>query len=84
MKCPKCGGECDRDMVDVGVCSIPSGPMGCPDCHWVEETPELLLDDPRIPHGSTTRGDDMDRVFGGAPNPWTFDEDNRTIHNDEE
>jgi hypothetical protein len=36
MKCPKCGEECERDMVDVGVGEIQSGPWGCPDCLWVE------------------------------------------------
>lgn len=39
MKCPNCGEECTRDMVDVGVCEIPSGPYGCENCGWVEPDP---------------------------------------------
>jgi hypothetical protein len=35
MKCPNCGGECDRDEVDIGV-GVQGGPWGCPDCGWVE------------------------------------------------
>ena len=35
MKCPRCGAECDRDEVDIGV-GIQGGPWGCPDCHWTE------------------------------------------------
>jgi hypothetical protein len=31
--CPKCGAECHRDEVDVGV-GIIHGPWGCPDCGW--------------------------------------------------
>jgi len=36
MTCPSCGGECERDTVDVGVGEHPTGPWGCPSCHWVE------------------------------------------------
>ena len=36
MKCPKCGGECERDEVDNGVGIEACGPWGCPDCHWFE------------------------------------------------
>lgn len=39
MTCPKCGAECERDMVDVGIGEIPAGPWGCPECHWVEPNP---------------------------------------------
>ena len=35
MKCPRCGAECDRDEVDIGV-GVQGGPWGCPDCHWIE------------------------------------------------
>ena len=38
MECPKCGGECFRDEVDVGVGTI-YGPYGCPECSW-SESPE--------------------------------------------
>ena len=34
-KCPKCGGECWRESVDVGV-GVIYGPLGCPDCGWSE------------------------------------------------
>lgn len=30
--CPKCGKECDRESVDVGV-GVIHGPWGCP-CGW--------------------------------------------------
>ena len=33
MKCPKCGDDCERDSVDVGV-GIIHGPYGCPSCAW--------------------------------------------------
>jgi hypothetical protein len=48
MKCPRCGEECERPMVDVGVGEIPCGPWGCENCHWVEDiSPEeqALLDE---------------------------------------
>lgn len=35
MTCPKCGRECDRDEVDVGV-GIIHGPYGCV-CGWSED-----------------------------------------------
>jgi hypothetical protein len=31
--CPKCGEECSRDEVDVGV-GVLHGPWGCPGCGW--------------------------------------------------
>jgi hypothetical protein len=39
--CPKCGGECSRDEVDVGVGTI-HGPWGCSGCGWSS--------DPRYDH----------------------------------
>jgi hypothetical protein len=36
MECPKCGEECQQEMVDVGVGEIPCGPARCDDCQWVE------------------------------------------------
>lgn len=44
MKCPVCGEDCERDMVDVGVCEIPAGPWGCPNCDWVEPQNDCLAD----------------------------------------
>lgn len=34
-KCPKCGSECDRDEVDIGV-GVIYGPYGCFECYWSE------------------------------------------------
>lgn len=36
MICPQCGEPCTQDMVDVGIGSIPCGPYGCENCHWVD------------------------------------------------
>lgn len=47
MKCPKCGGECDRDRVDIGV-GIMHGPWGCTQCAW-SESEEYDLSDGRSP-----------------------------------
>lgn len=33
--CPKCGEECDRQSVDVGI-GIIYGPWGCSNCGWSE------------------------------------------------
>lgn len=41
MKCPKCGGACERDEADVGVGTI-GGPWGCPACHWIDEKFSLV------------------------------------------
>lgn len=38
MNCPKCGSQCERDEVDVGV-GIIYGPYGCYCCGW-SESPE--------------------------------------------
>lgn len=35
--CPKCGENCARDEVDVGV-GVIAGPWGCPNCGWSEWT----------------------------------------------
>ena len=34
--CPKCGGECWRESVDVEV-GVIHGPWGCSDCGWSED-----------------------------------------------
>ncbi len=47
MFCPKCGTECYRDEVDVGVGTI-FGPYGCPGCGWSEDS-EYDLSDGRSP-----------------------------------
>lgn len=47
-RCPRCGGEVERDEVDNGVGMEAVGPWGCPDCHWVELRPEID-DDPDWP-----------------------------------
>ena len=46
MKCPKCGRECERDMVDVGVGEMAASPWGCFDCLWVEGDPVTMPDQP--------------------------------------
>ena len=35
MRCPQCGGACDRDSVDIGV-GVQHGPWRCDDCGWYE------------------------------------------------
>ncbi len=47
MNCPKCGEECHRDEVDVGV-GVIHGPYGCPGCGWSEDD-EYDLSDGRDP-----------------------------------
>lgn len=37
MICPRCGTECERDSVDVGV-GVIHGPWGCPSCAWSEDS----------------------------------------------
>lgn len=37
MNCPKCGTDCDRDEVDVGV-GVMYGPYGCCACGWSEDS----------------------------------------------
>lgn len=47
MNCPKCGTECWRDEVDVGV-GVINGPYGCPSCAW-SEYEEYDLSDGKSP-----------------------------------
>lgn len=60
MKCEKCGTDCRRDEVDIGV-GIMYGPWGCPDCGWSEQpeydVSEMLKE--------TEEGYTLDQ-FGGA------------------
>ena len=35
-QCPKCGEECQRDEVDVGV-GVITGPWGCYSCGWSDD-----------------------------------------------
>lgn len=54
MICPKCGCECTRDTVDVGVGEVPVGPWGCENCGWYEEPLEVdddLFGDGGYGHG---------------------------------
>jgi hypothetical protein len=44
IKCPKCGNDCEADFVDIGVGEQRASPWGCPNCHWVEETEDLIND----------------------------------------
>lgn len=41
-KCPVCGGELERDAVDIGV-GTQYGPAGCRDCGWVEPSDAGLV-----------------------------------------
>ncbi len=36
MNCPRCGGLCHRDSVDIGV-GVVHGPYGCEECAWSED-----------------------------------------------
>lgn len=36
MNCPKCGTECDKDEVDIGIGTM-FGPETCPKCHWSQQ-----------------------------------------------
>jgi hypothetical protein len=64
MKCPKCGGHCDRDSVDIGV-GIMHGPYGCEECGW-SESPEYDLSDGRSPLDE--KGGAIDQ-YGGYHHP---------------
>lgn len=44
MQCPQCGSVLQQDMVDVGIGSVPVGPLGCYDCGWVATIPSTLPD----------------------------------------
>lgn len=52
MRCPRCGGPCDRDEADVGI-GVIGGPWGCPACHWIEG--EGALDDYVVPSPARKR-----------------------------
>lgn len=66
-QCPKCGDECDRDSVDVGV-GVIHGPWGCPACGWSED-PEYDLSSGQ----SELRGDgSVIDQFGGCHPPNSF------------
>lgn len=62
MKCPKCGEDCDRDEVDVGV-GVIYGPYGCW-CGWSED-PRYDCSDGPCPKQSEYPGHIVDQ-FGGA------------------
>lgn len=52
MRCPQCGASCEQDDVDVGIGTVPIGPWGCPECHWVQAEQPIDGDD----------GESIDRV----------------------
>lgn len=62
-KCEKCGAECYRDEVDVGV-GVIYGPWGCPNCGWSESSDYDVSAGPRY----DTAGRMLDQ-FGGATPP---------------
>lgn len=47
MLCPKCGAECWRHSIDIGI-GIQYGPFGCPECCW-SESPEYDRSDGKTP-----------------------------------
>lgn len=50
MNCPQCGEVCERDMVDIGLGEMPTGPFGCENCGWVQPPEQdLFLKDEDIP-----------------------------------
>jgi hypothetical protein len=61
--CPKCGAECHRDSVDVGV-GIIDGPYGCPGCGWSEDS-EYDLSEGKDPVDE--RGGAIDQYGGYHP-----------------
>ena len=64
MFCEKCGDECFRDSVDVGV-GVIHGPYGCPNCGWSED-PEYDLSNPEtVSHKSGWAKDQ----YGGLDPP---------------
>lgn len=47
MKCPRCGSDCDRIEVDIGV-GIQCGPWHCTQCEWSQEDDlPLILEEAR-------------------------------------
>ena len=60
MFCPKCGSECDRDVVNVGV-GFYFGPFGCA-CGWSEYAEYDISDGPKIVDGLI-----LDQYGGGTP-----------------
>ena len=63
MNCPKCGEECDRDSVDVGV-GVIYGPWGCYCCGW-SSSPEYDCSEGRPKAQEEMEGYIVD-PFGGA------------------
>jgi hypothetical protein len=63
MNCPKCGTECHRDEVDVGV-GVIHGPYGCPGCAW-SEADEYDLSDGKSPLDE--KGGAIDQYGGYHP-----------------
>ena len=60
MRCPKCGEECGRDVVDVGV-GFYFGPFGCA-CGWSEDKDHDVSDGPKYKDGFI-----LDQYGGGTP-----------------
>lgn len=61
--CPKCGEECDRESVDVGV-GIIYGPWGCPACGW-SSSPEYDHSDGKTAPAQADHPDYYVDQFGG-------------------
>lgn len=81
MNCPKCGAECDRDSVDVGV-GVMHGPYGCPGCGWSEsEEYDLSLGQDPVDE----RGGAIDQ-YGGyhPPGSARMEMKHRTVYQENE
>jgi len=64
MTCPQCGEACTRDLVDVGVGEMPSGPYGCENCGWLEPLPPDVTIVHYLNAGRALCG------LAGPPNQW--------------
>ena len=63
MKCKKCGAECIRDEVDIGV-GVQYGPWGCPECGWsqIDDLPDDLKPEYYRKETDDTSGDAITAV----------------------
>lgn len=68
MKCVKCGTQCCRDEVDVGV-GIVYGPFGCPGCGWSEDPTYDISEGEKLHELGWTRDQ-----FGGLNPPINEDQ----------
>lgn len=41
IQCPKCGGPCEAEFVDIGVGEQQCGPYHCFECGWTQAVPKF-------------------------------------------